>query len=425
MEDNRGMMEGIGGPVRMNPYTLNGIDPALDACCQREVESNRKHNALQSTLKRHDRIASTEERHRRARNLVKTSTFEGCRCCYDPNSDGGGDYRALMDYKEQKRKDEVQIQQGGNTNAMLSMGEKTPSAAHERPTESETDSDDDSEFDYLLDDDDLPGASSANKQWEEARKQELEDQIWSNQVAMQHGFGVHRQLHPLRVLKVAGIVNNNNKNNNNSSNVETSNARAPPPAVVLHFFDAESLSSASLDYYIEKRLAPANIGTMFLRAPGRSTLQWNADSRSVKGTLLGQLALDRDLPCLIAIRDGVVLNVCPNLREFCHSRDGEGEIETHAVEQWLNQSGVLIDRAPPIDTLCYVRPEEDALMNYLGATANTVSSSKSADDKAEIDYYCCGLEGCQKTFYHEHVGVETSQQSGLVVKEETVLETED
>lgn len=30
-------MEGLGGPVNMDPYTLSGIDPTLDSCCQREV----------------------------------------------------------------------------------------------------------------------------------------------------------------------------------------------------------------------------------------------------------------------------------------------------------------------------------------------------------------------------------------------------
>ena len=37
MSDYRGMMEGLGGPVRMDQYNLAGIDPTLDACCQREV----------------------------------------------------------------------------------------------------------------------------------------------------------------------------------------------------------------------------------------------------------------------------------------------------------------------------------------------------------------------------------------------------
>ena len=30
-------MEGLGGPVRMDEYNFDGIDPTLDACCQREV----------------------------------------------------------------------------------------------------------------------------------------------------------------------------------------------------------------------------------------------------------------------------------------------------------------------------------------------------------------------------------------------------
>jgi hypothetical protein len=30
-------MEGLGGPVNAESYTLDGIDPTLDSCCQREV----------------------------------------------------------------------------------------------------------------------------------------------------------------------------------------------------------------------------------------------------------------------------------------------------------------------------------------------------------------------------------------------------
>lgn len=32
-----GTLEGLGGPISMDPYRLDGIDPTLDACCQREV----------------------------------------------------------------------------------------------------------------------------------------------------------------------------------------------------------------------------------------------------------------------------------------------------------------------------------------------------------------------------------------------------
>ena len=36
-------MEGLGGPIRMDEYSFDGIDPTLDACCQREV---RRRNVL-------------------------------------------------------------------------------------------------------------------------------------------------------------------------------------------------------------------------------------------------------------------------------------------------------------------------------------------------------------------------------------------
>jgi len=39
--------------------------------------------------------------------------------------------------------------------------------------------------------------------------------------------------------------------------------------------------------------------------------------------------------------------------------------------------------------------------------------------------YDCGLDGCCKSFPHEHVGVKTAEQDGLMLKEETVLGTTD
>ena len=34
---HRSMFEGYGGPVNVNRTDLSGIDPTLEACCQREV----------------------------------------------------------------------------------------------------------------------------------------------------------------------------------------------------------------------------------------------------------------------------------------------------------------------------------------------------------------------------------------------------
>ena len=32
-----GKLEGLGGPVGVDEYTFDGIDPALEDCCRREV----------------------------------------------------------------------------------------------------------------------------------------------------------------------------------------------------------------------------------------------------------------------------------------------------------------------------------------------------------------------------------------------------
>ena len=53
------------------------------------------------TLDRHDITALAE---RRRRHLVTTlDSFTGCRCCFDPNSDGG-EYAALIELREKRMK---------------------------------------------------------------------------------------------------------------------------------------------------------------------------------------------------------------------------------------------------------------------------------------------------------------------------------
>jgi hypothetical protein len=339
---------------------------------------------LERTLRRHDVVAMAE---RRRRNLVTTSAFEGCRCCYDPNGDGG-EYRALMEYKEQHP---VSVFENNNT---TTVEEEEEEENHE-PNVS-NDSDDD-EFDYLLDDD-LPGTNSDVKELEENRRAELEFQMLTRQVAIQHGYGTHRQLHPGRVLKAAGLGENK--------------SRQPPPAVVLHLVDPDSIASASLDYYLETSLAPQTPGTVFMRSGGRSTLLM--DAAVAQKTALGVLRPDQDMPALIAIRDGVVVNVCPNLRGL--SSEADSPIDEHAVQRWLDSCGVLRSQAPSVmEELCYIRPEEDALMDYMA------TKKPQNQNQPQLERYDCGLEGCNKAFKHEHVGIKTSEQDGLMVKEETVI----
>lgn len=70
------------------------------------------------------------------------------------------------------------------------------------------------------------------------------------EVAIQHGYGVHHQMQPNQVLRAAGL-----------------GGTTPPPAVVLHLVDPDSMASASLDVCLEK-LALTFRGTKFLRSGG-------------------------------------------------------------------------------------------------------------------------------------------------------------
>ena len=73
---------------------------------------------------------------RRRRHMVGNLTWGiGCRCCYDPNSDGG-EYRALVEARDRLRKDKEEAEE-----------------EEEEEEVEEEDEDSDDEFDYLLDED--------------------------------------------------------------------------------------------------------------------------------------------------------------------------------------------------------------------------------------------------------------------------------
>jgi hypothetical protein len=252
---------------------------------------------------------------------------------------------------------------------------------------------DEDEFDYLLDED-LPEQNEELKILEEARRAELEMVFFSREVALHHGYGVLRQMHPLRVLKAAGLA---------------PGTRDPPPAVVLHLVDADSMASATLDLYLEKLAETTARGTKFLRSGGRSTLLMNAE---LAKKVLPRLLPDKEMPALVSIRDGVVVNACPSLQGLV---DEDGEIVTQAVYAWLDRSGVLLEQPPILQAVCRIRPEEEALMDY------TMTQKQPPPEPVRFD---CGVAGCRKSFAHEHVGVKNEQQDGLLVSEEQILGVE-
>lgn len=365
-------LQGLGGPINVEQPNLAAIDPTLDACCRRDAEDQARGSALRRTLAQHDRIAKTE---RARRNLVVTGTFEGCRCCYDPNADGTGDYRALIELKQQRQRN------------VEASGEEEEVVENKKAISSSDDDDEDSddEFDYLLNDD-LPSSS----EWELARRAELEMAVMDRDLARQHGYGVHRQLHPTRVLKAAGLGDIGGQ---------------VPPAAVIHLVDPDSRLSAELDLYLEE-LASATPGTKFVRAGGRSTLLMDS---ALAAKVLPRLQPDRDMPALVAVKDGVVVNQCP-LAAF-----GRESLEESAVRDWLDRSGVLLTQLPMVEEVCRIRPEEEALMDYL-------SHQVKQPDPESV--FHCGVDGCNKDYAHEHIGIANEEQTGLVVSERDILGNE-
>lgn len=331
-------LEGLGGPIHVNRPNFDDIDPTLDSCCQREIENNRKGNALMSALSKHDVTAARE---RQRRNLI---TPDACRCCFDPEQDGG-EYRALIELKHQ-----LSGMYGSNNN-----DDNIDNFENQNEADVEED-----EFDYLLEDDDLP-----EDEW---RRTELEWTMLQNEIRRFHGYGSVRQMHPARVLGAA--------------------FRAT--ACVLHLFDADSKASASLDVYFERILAPKTLGTLFMRSDGRSTLLMNPGH-------LSEINPNRDLPALVVFKNGAVVNKSLCLQELIDGNNG-CVVET-VVETWLDHSNVLHQNPPTDEDLCRIRPEEQALTDSMVAQR-----------------FDCGVEGCCKTFPHEHVGL-----SSRLVSEDEVL----
>ena len=413
-----GTLEGwLGGPVRIDNVVRHdndcSDDPTLSHCMQREIESNRYRNAINRTLQRHDVVAMKE---RRRRNLVTTpDNVIGCRCSLDPNSDGG-EYQALVELRETTRvQDSLREANDDEHDDKKYYLDSSDTLDHGNNGNNDS-SDSDDEFDYLLDVDfggDDNNSNSLLKQAEDRRRQELEMAALTQQILKQHGYGTHRQIHPSRILHVAGL----------SVKKQQQFVDVAASAVVVHLVDPESIASASLDLFLEELAGMEGCtkqtpytgmarGTKFMRSLGRSALLMNAELAS---KVLPKLQPDRDIPALVAIRDGVVINSCPRLSGLT-TDPVHHKVDMDAVYQWLDRAGVLLSEPPQFYQVCQIRPEEEALMDYLSTPATTTKYVEEEENRFD-----CGNPTCTKSFPHEHIGVPNEQQSGLLVSEDTVL----
>jgi hypothetical protein len=443
---------------------FSGLDPTLDACCRRDAEDSLKAQTKRAVLQSHDRVAAYERtrrgqhdgasvQHQRNPHVVSVPLgssssssssmfFDGCRCSYDPNKDGGADYPALAELRntrqeqpssnDKSRGEDADADRhggdGGDSDDELDAfmegfggGAKSKEPRDDRGVSGDNDtSDDDDDDDLLLLMDDGPVSD-----WERQRKQQLLQQLQSLEMARQHGYGGHRPMHPTRVLKVAGL----------SATPATS--RIPPVSVFVHLYDPDSLASASLDLYFEHTLAVHYPGTMFLRSDGRSTTKVERDllahlanqstsSNSHVSRALMQLLHEPEdaFPALLVVRSGQIIHVaCGFHRPSAHWIDPTtGRIVPSAVEEWLERSSagngddsILRRQLPSLTEICHLRPEELALLDYLrtsnsddvGRARNEFLSALECNSRAngdETDYYDCGLPGCRKPYHHQHVG---------------------
>jgi len=430
------MFEGVGAPVSVAQTDIGNIDPTLDSCCQREIESNRKRDVVETQLRKHDRVTQAEDARRppqssvpigsgynyNAYNLIKGMSFgSGCRCCYDPNGDGG-EYdllaRAKLDRGIIDTVDAAGLME--NTYHHDVGGED---AKEIRSDDSDSDSDD--EFDYLLDDD-LPTASSSQHlDYQSQRRAELETMAHHYEVARHHGYGVHRQMHPRRVFSASGY------------GADQDRSRVAPKGSVLHLYDACSPLSASLDICLEG-MARRHAGTKFLRGNGITSRLYAEDCDGGAGSGSGSGAWKKgEYPMLLALRDGKVTAWSSGLADF-YTDKGSQEVEGHAVEQWLHRAGVLHTNAPPVEALCRIRPEEEMLLENMrklnqmgrlgGSTGSMIGEMARKEEEEDLEEdrkFECGVSGCNKCFYHEHVGVANDVQDGLLVSEAQVAESTD
>lgn len=147
-----------------------------------------------------------------------------------------------------------------------------------------------------------------------------------------------------------------------------------------------------------------------MRSGGRSVLSFDAD---LAARVLPRLNMDSDIPALVAIHMGVVVNVCRGLREFTDGSGPDGEVLPEDVTEWLEHCGMLVDQLPDLGEMCRIRPEEEALMEYV--------MTQKPSTEMELKRFDCGVSSCNKAYFHEHVGLSNEQQSGLILPEQDVL----
>ncbi|CAN0223958.1 unnamed protein product [Pylaiella littoralis] len=327
------------GPGNGEEEDFNEFLEDTHPCCQKDAESKARALKLRAALDKVDPSQIAE----RARKAAFSSGVTGL-----PVRGGGGaeDYPALRDARA------TAAAKGGGTvgTGLVVSGEGAQDGANRSDgSDDDDDDDDDDDLDYLLDDPEITHMAQARVEAMHADAARL-------QSLRALGFGVHSEV-PESEVEVA------------------SSRRFRGAGVVLHLYNPDSTLGAWLDLLLECK-AGSYMGTRFMRC------RLNPESG-----VASRMRIQR-VPALACYKGGVRVAYTEQLSQF---GDSDG-VEPGAVDRWLAASGTLEFDPPDINTL----REGNGVLGARGGR------DESEEDEAAEARFDCGLDGCHKTFRHDH-----------------------
>jgi hypothetical protein len=348
------------------------LDPTLDSCCQREIEQESARTVALNAVRSKDKIFE------RQRMMELENRKLRCGCCFVERVEGE-DYPVLAGLRSIKFASMV----AGEAAAF----EDAPVDGHGRVGEEEDSEEEDSDSEFL---DDLPSSFTSS----------IAENALKNELLRAHGFGF-----PLSLAV-------------------TSLPTALDPLVagehvptVLHLYDPTLADCAHLDLYLEG-VASDYVGTRWFRADGTKLFD---NPYPEMARLRASLKLESrgDLPALVAVRGGVLVNVSKGLQalgklnraaNLSPNFPSEPCLTLSAVQPWLDSCGVLSSaQAVDVARLCKASTEIREMSER---------AREDEEDGEVEERFDCGMSGCCKTFVHQHIGAgEVEGQGGQLLRE--------
>jgi len=345
------------------------LDPTLDSCCQREIEATSAKDAALSAVRSKDKIFEKQRLIARENDKIRGR----CACCFVERLEGE-DYPVLAGLRA------IRFAEAFSAQAQTDLPSDRPANAVD------SDSDDsDSDFDDLLDD--LPASFTS----------QLEEQQTTLALLHAHGFGNPLSLSPTSLPSAISPL--------------VAGEHVP---TVIHLYDPTLTDSAHLDLHLEC-LASEHPGTRFFRVDGTALFN-NPYPQIQKLRELFRLTSSADVPALIALRGGIVENVSQKLEAFgtidrtpslSPNFPSSPTLSLDAVSSWLNSSNVLAATATiDVARLCAASV---AVRESLAK-----AQEKALEDADLEERFDCGMNGCCKTFVHQHIGAEGDGQTAML-----------